>query len=322
MDQIQSINNSWPSSLLFTSTFDVYSFIWWIIILPLCISLSIQFIIPLILYLTLLIGYIYQFVNPQVKLINQSDDGDGDGDNCGKRYDGFLKIIAAIWKFYCRLFYDIEINGMENIINTQPALIIFYHGAIPIDIFFLMTDYYLKTKRLIYTITDRIVYRIPGSFLLHFFHIIPGNSDDCVMILKKGKSLLLSPGGTFEAFFSDTNSTIVWNGRKGFARIVKQTNVPIILVYTRNIRFAFIQIPIVHRLWQKIYQNFRIPILIHLGLPVKLFTMISEPIHFPHDYSIDQIALETETKMAKFIRQNQTKSNTTIEALKQRFLLT
>lgn len=142
------------------------------------------------------------------------------------------------------------------------------------------------------------------------------------MILKKGKSLLLSPGGTFEAFFSDTNSTIVWNGRKGFARIVKQTNVPIILVYTRNIRFAFIQIPIVHRLWQKIYQNFRIPILIHLGLPVKLFTMISEPIHFPHDYSIDQIALETETKMAKFIRQNQTKSNTTIEALKQRFLLT
>lgn len=52
---------------------------------------------------------------------------------------------------------------MENIPDNGPALIVYYHGAIPIDVYyFLMKVVYVK-DRLVHTVADYFLFKIPGK---------------------------------------------------------------------------------------------------------------------------------------------------------------
>ena len=55
-----------------------------------------------------------------------------------------------------------EVEGLENI-PAGPAMICFYHGAIPIDHYYLLSVVLTKSGRLIKTVGDRFLYRIPGQ---------------------------------------------------------------------------------------------------------------------------------------------------------------
>jgi len=57
-----------------------------------------------------------------------------------------------------------EVSGMENIPVDTPALIVFYHGAIPIDIYYLIAKTILYKERLIHTVGDRFLFKIPGKY--------------------------------------------------------------------------------------------------------------------------------------------------------------
>lgn|SRR6218665_2238979 len=56
-----------------------------------------------------------------------------------------------------------EIQGFDRIPETGPALIVFYHGALPIDFYYLMANVILHKKRQIRVIGDRFLFRIPGT---------------------------------------------------------------------------------------------------------------------------------------------------------------
>ena len=43
--------------------------------------------------------------------------------------------------------------------------------------------------------------------------------------LKNGELLAISPGGVREALFSDENYKMIWNGRKGFAKVAIEAKV-------------------------------------------------------------------------------------------------
>ena len=92
--------------------------------------------------------------------------------------------------------------------------------------------------------------------------------------------------------FSDENYQLIWNNRYGFARIARRTNVPIIPVFTKNSRESFRCLPILPRwLCRQIYDRYKIPIFWPFGgLPVKLTTIIGEPIHFPPEMTVAEIA--------------------------------
>lgn len=53
--------------------------------------------------------------------------------------------------------------GIENIPVDSSALIVYYHGAIPIDVYYLISKVYLLKNRLIHTVADRFLFRIPGK---------------------------------------------------------------------------------------------------------------------------------------------------------------
>lgn len=54
-------------------------------------------------------------------------------------------------------------TGLENIPEKGAALIVYYHGAIPIDLYYFMTKVYLYKNRLIHTVADYFLFKIPGQ---------------------------------------------------------------------------------------------------------------------------------------------------------------
>src|SRR5688572_21469306 len=56
-----------------------------------------------------------------------------------------------------------EIHGFDQIPDSGPALIVYYHGALPIDFYYLMANVILHKKRQIRAIGDRFLFRIPGT---------------------------------------------------------------------------------------------------------------------------------------------------------------
>jgi 1-acyl-sn-glycerol-3-phosphate acyltransferase len=56
-----------------------------------------------------------------------------------------------------------EVSGMENIPDDTPALIVYYHGAIPIDLYYFVAKTILFKNRLIHTVADRFLFNIPGK---------------------------------------------------------------------------------------------------------------------------------------------------------------
>ena len=71
-----------------------------------------------------------------------------------------MNIIFVRLLHFCAAGY--EVQGLERIPDSGPALIIYYHGAVPLDIYYLIAKIYLKKRRLIYPIGDRFLFYIPG----------------------------------------------------------------------------------------------------------------------------------------------------------------
>ena len=56
-----------------------------------------------------------------------------------------------------------EVVGLENVPDEGPALLIYYHGAFPIDIYYLAANLYLEKKRTLKNVMDRFAFKIPGE---------------------------------------------------------------------------------------------------------------------------------------------------------------
>jgi len=55
-----------------------------------------------------------------------------------------------------------EISGFEKIPDEGPALLVYYHGAIPIDLYYLMANVILHKRRHLRAVGDRFLFAIPG----------------------------------------------------------------------------------------------------------------------------------------------------------------
>lgn len=59
-----------------------------------------------------------------------------------------------------------EVCGMENVPDDSPALIIYYHGAVPVDVYYFLSKVMLFKNRMVHTVADRFLFKIPGMFNL------------------------------------------------------------------------------------------------------------------------------------------------------------
>lgn len=67
-----------------------------------------------------------------------------------------------MWEAHGYIWHAYEVEGLDNIPDNGPALLVYYHGAIPIDYYYLSAKCLLYKKRLIYSVGDRFLFKIPG----------------------------------------------------------------------------------------------------------------------------------------------------------------
>ena len=109
-----------------------------------------------------------------------------------------------ILRFQGWFWHGYEVVGLEKIPETGPALIVYYHGALPLDYYYLVAKMVLLKHRVIHSVVDNILFRIPGlTPILNTFCCTPGTKESCAKDLSEGNLLGISPGGIYEASFSD-----------------------------------------------------------------------------------------------------------------------
>ncbi|KAK7598271.1 hypothetical protein V9T40_006506 [Parthenolecanium corni] len=287
--------------------FDLDLAIW--LLAPLIISFLLPLLIGLLLYTTSIILYIYKWHKDTIKEAYEVHF-----------WDGARKTVAALWDAHGWIWHGYEVEGIEKIPDDGPALFVFYHGAIPVDLYYFLSRVFLLKNRLIHTVADRFLFKIPGfSIISEALKVIPGTVQTCSVILQENNLLAISPGGVYEAQFGDCYYSLMWKKRLGFAKVAIDAKVPIIPIFTENIREAFRSVTIGRKWFLKLYLKTRFPFVpIYGGFPVKLRTHVGDPIPFDQDLSPEELQLKIGKALEELIAKHQQIPGSILRALFQR----
>uniref|UniRef100_A0A8C0UVG7 Transmembrane protein 68-like n=1 Tax=Cyanistes caeruleus TaxID=156563 RepID=A0A8C0UVG7_CYACU len=274
-------------------------------------AILVFFIVPLtivfFIYLTNILLLIYQR-NNELKGDPLSDD-----------WNDMRKTIASFWDIYARVWHGYELHGVENI-PQGPGLVVFYHGATPVDYIYFSARLHIMKKRRCSVVADHFVFRLPGfRILLEVFGVIHGPKEACVRTLEEGHLLAIAPGGLREALFSDEMYTILWSDRKGFAQVAIDAKVPIIPMFTQNVREGFRTLGGI-KILRSLYERIRLPVVpLYGGFPVKLRTFIGEPIPYDPNMTAEELAEKTKAAVQALIEKHQKIPGNIFRALMERF---
>ncbi|XP_022092396.1 transmembrane protein 68-like [Acanthaster planci] len=236
-------------------------------------------------------------------------------------WDWARMVLATFWEGQGNIWHGYDIVGLENIPQEGAAVLIYYHGTIPLDFYYIMAKVLLFKSRLMQLVGDRFLFGIPGfRILLKVFHVTRGSVPECVNLLKEGHILAIAPGGVREALFGDEHYELVWGQRCGFAKCALEAKVPIIPVFTQNCREAFRTPSWGRRYLQTLYEKTRLPLVpIYGGFPVKLRTFIGKPIQHDESLTATQLAEKTSSAIRELIRKHQRIPGNVFQALLDRF---
>ena len=62
-----------------------------------------------------------------------------------------------------------EIHGLEKIPDEGPALIVYYHGAIPIDYYYFLASLIIRKGRTCHSVADHFLFNVPGKYQTSVF---------------------------------------------------------------------------------------------------------------------------------------------------------
>jgi len=215
--------------------------------------------------------------------------------------------VATIWDAHAWLWHGYELWGLENLPLEGGALLVYYHGALPLDYYYLVGRVLLLKEVVIHSVVDNFLFKLPGlKLVLDVFCCTPGTVEICTEHLKEGKILGIAPGGVYEAQFGDHNYKILWRQRLGFAKTALQANVPILPVFTENIREAFRVFPFFESFFLKMWIKTRLPLRpLFGGFPVRLRTHIGEPIYPEEGMSPEELRERCERALENMIATHQ-----------------
>ncbi|XP_028987299.1 transmembrane protein 68 isoform X2 [Betta splendens] len=273
--------------------FSVLEYLLWVFT-PLAIVFIVPFLIVILLYLSILFLHVY-------KRKNQLREA-----YCNNLWDGARKTLAMLWDGHGAIWHGYEIHGMEKIPDKGPALIVYYHGAIPIDYYYFLASVIIQKGRTCHSVADHFLFKIPGfKLLLEVFSVIHGPQEECVRALRNGHVLGISPGGVREALFSDETYPLLWGNRKGFAQVAIDSQVPIIPMFTQNVREGFRSLGTLTPVYG--------------GFPVKFRTYLGDPIPYDPNIGAAELAEKVQQAVQSLIDQHQQIPGSILRALLERF---
>lgn len=233
------------------------------------------------------------------------------------------KIAKAITSFG-RFYNSYEVVGDHHIPQDGPALIVFYHGLMPIDVWYFGLNHYLKTGRLIRGLGDRWLFKTPLlKQLVESVGGVEGRPEVAKRFLEEGHLVGVSPGGVREAISGTSkNYQLIWGKRLGFAKLAIEAQVPIIPGFTRNIEETY-RAPLADTsFFQNLYESTRWPLVPIMGLgplpmPAKLTTFIGEPILIQKDETPENLRERVHSALTELIETHQPKDQTILNAIKE-----
>ncbi|KAL1280382.1 hypothetical protein QQF64_014982 [Cirrhinus molitorella] len=275
---------------------------------PLAIVFILPFLIVIFLYLSILFLHVYKRKNQLREAYSNN------------LWDGARKTLATLWDGHGAIWHGYEIHGLEKIPDEGPALIVYYHGAIPIDYYYFLATVIIQKGRTCHSVADHFLFKVPGfKLLLEVFSVIHGPQEECVKALRNGHLLGISPGGVREALFSDETYPLLWGKRKGFAQVAIDSKVPVIPMFTQNLREGFRSLGTL-RFYRWVYERFRLPIApIYGGFPVKFRTYLGDPIPYDPKLNAAELAEKVQQAVQALIDKHQKIPGNILRALLERF---
>lgn len=263
---------------------------------PLLVTFLLPAVIAILLYISAFTLYIYKlhWSHLRTALIT------------GDKWEAARKCVSVMWDAHGWIWHGYEIHGIENLPINGPALLIYYHGAMPIDIYYFLAKVCLSRNRVVHTVADYFLFKIPGfSILADCMKVIPGTIQSCSKILKEGNYLAIAPGGVYEAQFS-INYSLMWKKRLGFAKVAIESKVPVIPVFSENLKEAFRTVSIGRRLFLKLYAWTKFPFApLYGGFPVKMITHIGKPIYYDPNLTPEELQKKVATAIEELIQRHQ-----------------
>uniref|UniRef100_A0A0K0CZU3 Acyltransferase n=1 Tax=Angiostrongylus cantonensis TaxID=6313 RepID=A0A0K0CZU3_ANGCA len=238
-------------------------------------------------------------------------------------WNGARIAITSFWDAVGYVWHGYELRGIENVPDEGSALFIYYHGCLPLDVYYLIAKLILYKNRTLHCVGDKFIFKIPGwSVICKVFSITAGTVEECTSQLKDGNLLCIAPGGVREALFSDPNVyDILWGKRLGFARVVINSRAPVIPMFTENCRESF-RTPVWGRnFFRWIYEKTKVPLCpVYGGFPVKMITHLGKPMIFDYDnVSPEEVRRQIKREVRALIRQHQRLPGSILRGIAQRF---
>ncbi|KAM9439494.1 DGAT1/2-independent enzyme synthesizing storage lipids [Clarias gariepinus] len=275
---------------------------------PLAIVFILPFVIVVLLYLSILFLHVYKRKNQLREAYSNN------------LWDGARKTLATLWDGHGAIWHGYEVYGLEKIPEDGPALIVYYHGAIPIDYYYFLARLIIQKGRACHSVADHFLFKVPGfKLLLEVFSVIHGPQEECVKALRSGHLLGISPGGVREALFSDETYPLFWGKRIGFAQVAIDSKVPIIPMFTQNVREGFRSLGNL-RFFRWLYERFRLPIApVYGGFPVKFRTYLGDPILHDPKLTAPELAEKVQAAVQALIDRHQKVPGSILRAILERF---
>lgn len=229
--------------------------------------------------------------------------------------------VALLWECHGWIWHGYEVKGLENIPKDSRALVVYYHGVIPVDYYYLNSRYLFYSKRLMWTIAADFLFKAPGlKEMMTVIQATPGTVRQIADLLEGENTVSVAPGGIREAQFSNEYYELVWNNHIGFAKAAILGRAPIIPVFTQNIREAYRTAPFFRGLFRKIYEKTKLPLLpLYGGFPVKLRTIVGKPIPYDPEATPEEVGERAANALREMIEQHQTLPGSIVSALLDRF---
>uniref|UniRef100_T1IT00 Phospholipid/glycerol acyltransferase domain-containing protein n=1 Tax=Strigamia maritima TaxID=126957 RepID=T1IT00_STRMM len=225
-------------------------------------------------------------------------------------------------KWFHKVWFGIEMLGLENIPLDRPILLLLHHGIVPFPSFGATADLVNYTKKRVFVIVDRAIEK--SKILKEPFHMVDMGGytrEDCLELFKNGHHVCVAPGGFKEAKHADEYYKFPWETRRGFARLAKEAKVVILPLFCVNLYEAF-WVPFYVKLF---FRNRFIPEKWNAtygsgGLPVKLTLLVGEPVDCDDDsLSSDDIFEKALASMEQLRDANQRIPGNKFYALLDRF---
>jgi 1-acyl-sn-glycerol-3-phosphate acyltransferase len=178
-----------------------------------------------------------------------------------------------------RRYHQHQVVGMEHVPAVGAALLVHNHSLSTYDNLLLGAAIYLSMGRLVHGLGDRLMFRIPlVAGFMRRIGFVEATMPAARRILEDGHLVGLTPGGMREALKPSTRRyEVLWDDRKGFARLSMLARVPIILA--ANPRGDEIYTVLPSRLTDLAYRHLKLPLPIAYG---RAFTPLPRPVALTH----------------------------------------